>query len=205
MSAEAFWREDKPLVLASKSSARAALLQQTGIPFVVRGADIDERALEAELSAAGAQAVAQGLARAKAKAVAAEYPGRLVLGADQTLALGSRLFHKPRNREEALAQLRALAAHEHALRSALCLIRDGEILFETVETARLKMRPLSEPFLQAYADLAGPALTASVGAYQVEALGIHLFETIAGDHATILGLPLLPLLTFLRRNGSLLG
>ena len=205
MRADAFWREKKPLILASKSSARAALLRQTGIPFVVRGADIDERAIEAELSAGGARDIAQALARVKAQAIAAAHPDQLVLGADQTQALGSRTFHKPANREEALAQLRALAGQEHALHSALCIVQGGNIVFETTETVRMKMRAFSEPFLQGYADAAGPALTASVGAYQVEGLGIHLFESIAGDHSAILGLPLIPLLAFLRRHGSLLG
>ncbi len=206
-AANAFWREPKPLMLASKSSARAALLRQTGIPFVVRSAEIDERAVEADLRASHADAreIAQGLARAKAQAVAAQHPDQLVLGADQTLALGSRMFHKPANREEALVQLRELSGEEHALHSALCLVRDGEILFEATEIARMQMRPLSEAFLQAYADLVGPAFTASVGAYQVEGLGIHLFERLAADHSTILGLPLIPLLAFLRRHGSLLG
>jgi septum formation protein len=128
-----------------------------------------------------------------------------VLGADQTLALGERMFTKPASRNQALEQLRALSGREHELHSAMCLARAGKILFETTETARMQMRPLGEPFLTTYAEAAGAALTASVGAYQVEGLGIHLFESIAGDHSTILGLPLIPLLAFLRRNGSLLG
>jgi septum formation protein len=206
-SSNAFWREPKPLVLASKSSARAALLKQTGIPFITAAADIDERAVEVPLRAAGAAArnIAAHLAKAKAGAVAPQHRDHLVLGADQTLALGDRMFTKPASRKDALEQLRALSGREHELHSAICVMRDGDILFEAIETARMKMRPLSEPFLTAYADAAGPALRASVGAYQVEGLGIHLFESIAGEHSTILGLPLIPLLAFLRRNGSLLG
>lgn len=205
--ANAFWREGKPLILASNSRARAALLAQTRIPFVVEAADIDERATEAPLrqSGAGAREIAAHLARTKAQAVASRHLDHIVLGADQTLALGQRIFTKPANREAALEQLRALSAQEHELHSAICVVRAKKILFETTETARMTMRPLSEPFLAAYADAAGAALTASVGAYQVEGLGIHLFESIAGDHSTILGLPLVPLLAFLRRNGSLLG
>lgn len=205
--ANAFWREGKPLILASKSRARAALLAQTRIPFVAEAADIDERATEAPLrrSGAGAREIAAHLARTKALAVASRHGDHIVLGADQTLALGQCMFTKPANREEALEQLRALSGQEHALDSAICLIRAGKILFETSETARMRMRSLSEPFLGAYADAAGATLTASVGAYQVEGVGIHLFESIAGDHSTILGLPLIPLLAFLRRNGSLLG
>jgi septum formation protein len=205
--ANAFWREGKPLVLASKSSARAALLRQTSIPFIIEAADLDEREAEAPLRESGAAAreIGAHLARIKAQAVAANHRDHIVLGADQTLALDNRMFTKPANRNEALEQLRALSGQEHALHSAICLVRAGKILFETTETARMKMRPLSEPFLAAYADAAGGALTESVGGYQAEGLGIHLFESIAGDHSTILGLPLIPLLAFLRRNGSLLG
>jgi septum formation protein len=205
--AKAFWREPKPLILASKSSARAALLKQTRLPFIVDATDIDERAVEAPLrsSDAGARAIAVHLARAKAAAVAKLHPDHLVLGADQTLELGQRMFTKPADRREALEQLRVLSGHEHELHSATCVMRAGDVLFEAVETARMKMRVPGEAFLAAYADAAGPALTGSVGAYQVEGLGIHLFESIGGDHSTILGLPLIPLLAFLRRNGSLLG
>jgi septum formation protein len=207
MSETAFWREPNPFVLASKSGARAALLRQTRIPFIVEAAEIDERFVEAPLRSAGANAheIAMHLARAKARAVAQGHPDSLVLGADQTLALGQRMFTKPADREEALDQLRELSGQEHELHSGMCVIRGGKTLFETIATARMKMRPLSEPFLAGYADTAGAALTASVGAYQVEGFGIHLFESIAGDHSTILGLPLVPLLAFLRRNGSLLG
>jgi septum formation protein len=203
----AFWREPKSLVLASKSSARAALLKQTGIPFVIEAAEIDERTVEAPLRQAGAAArgIAAHLAKAKAGAVAPQHQDHLVLGADQTLALGDQMFTKPAHREEALEQLRALAGGEHQLHSAICLMRADEILFETVETAHMKMRALEEPFLTSYASEVGSALTASVGAYQVEGLGIHLFDSITGDHSTILGLPLIPLLAFLRRNGSLFG
>jgi septum formation protein len=206
-AANAFWREPKPLVLASKSPARAGLLKQTRIPFVIEAAEIDERAVEAPLRASGADAreIAAHLAHAKAQSVAARHTEHLVLGADQTLALGERMLTKPSNREEAFAQLRAVSGREHMLHSAICVMRAGEALLQGTETARMKMRPLSEAFLAAYADEAGAALTASVGAYQVEGLGIHLFESIAGDHSTILGLPLVPLLAFLRRNGSLLG
>jgi septum formation protein len=206
VDANAFWREPKPLILASKSSARAALLKQTGIPFIVEAAALDERAVEAPLRQSGADgaAIAAHLARAKAQAVANLHEDRLVLGTDQTLALDGRIFTKPADRNQALAELRTLSGREHMLHSAICLTRGNAVLFETVENAHMKMRRLSEPFLTVYANTAGAGLTASVGAYQVEGLGIHLFERIAGDHSTILGLPLIPLLAFLRRNGSLL-
>src|SRR6478672_3938719 len=184
-SVNVFWGEPKPLILASKSRARAALLQQARIPFVIEAAAIDERAVEAPLRASGAdaRAIAAHLAQAKARALAGRHPDRLILGADQTLALNGRMFTKPTGREEALEQLRALAGREHALHSALCVAQGSNLLFETTETA----------------------LMAIVGAYQVEGLGIQLFEHIDADHSTILGLPLIPLLAFLRRHGSLLG
>ena len=125
------------------------------------------------------------------------------MGADQTLALDQRLFSKPAGRAQAAVQLRALAGQSHELHSATAVARDGEILFEDVSIARMTMRPLDGAAIRAYLDAAGEAVTASVGAYQVEGLGVHLFERIEGDHFTILGLPLLPLLKFLRSQGLL--
>ena len=125
-------------------------------------------------------------------------PGKFVIGADQTLALGKRLFTKPDGRAQAAEQLRALAGHSHELYSAVAVARDGKILFESVAIARMTMRRLGEAEIEAYLNEAGAAVTSSVGAYQLEGLGVHLFEQIEGDHFTILGLPLLPLLAFLR-------
>ena len=135
----------------------------------------------------------------------AALPGRLVLGADQTLARGDTRFSKPANRAEAAAQLRALRGRTHELHSALALVRDGDVLFECVDTARLTMRDFSDRFLDDYLDMAGDAALASVGGYQLEGIGIHLFERVEGDYFTILGLPLLPLLAFLRQNGFVDG
>ena len=139
-------------------------------------------------------------AREKAKAVSVLHPGSHVIGADQTLALGDRLFNKPAGRPQAMAQLRELAGNCHELNSAVAVAHDGKIVFEDVSVARMTMRQMSEAELSAYLDAAGDAVTTSVGAYQLEGLGIHLFERIEGDHFTILGLPLLPLLAFLRRE-----
>jgi septum formation protein len=197
------WLAGEPLVLASKSAARQAVLRAAGVPFDVHPAQIDERAVERDAGAKDAGEVASLLAHAKAAAVAAHMPGRLVLGADQTLALGARRFSKPMDRTAAHEQLRALSGSTHALHSAVALMRDGQLLFAHVDVARLTMRALSDDFLARYLDAMGEAVTHSVGAYQLEGLGIHLFERIDGDHFTILGLPLLPLLTYLRRTGRL--
>ena len=132
-------------------------------------------------------------------------PGRLVLGADQTLVLGERRFDKPADLAAARAQLRLLAGKTHELHSAIAFVRDGDVLNETLQVARMTMRPLSDRFLDAYLDAAGSMVTASVGAYQLERYGVHLFERVEADHFTILGLPLLPALDFLRRQGSLAG
>jgi septum formation protein len=197
------WQAPDPLVLASRSEARSAMLRAAGIPVEAHPADIDERRLQAAAPAGDAAAVAALLAREKARAVARRMPGRLVLGADQTLALGGELFSKPAGGEAARAQLRALSGKTHALHSAAAFARGGEVLFEHVGIARLTMRPLSKAFLDAYLDAAGDAVSASVGAYQLEGLGVHLFERFEGDHFTILGLPMLPVLDFLRRQGCL--
>lgn len=201
------WLRKAPLVLASKSQARGALLAGAGLPFEIIAAEIDERAVEAPLRAAGAsaEAVAAHLAEAKALAVAKLQPDRLVLGADQVLALGNEIFTKPKDLAAAQAQLAKLSGRTHALHSALCVARGEKVLFETVATARLTCRVLSADFIARYLSAAGPAVLGSVGAYQLEGLGVHLFGKIEGDHATILGLPLLPLLAFLRQEGSLAG
>ena len=198
------WRGEHKLILASQSRARQMLLANAGIIFEVVPADIDERSLQqgSDLSAPGD--VAAFLAREKALWVSARRREQFVVGADQTLALEKRLFSKPAGRAGAREQLRALAGRSHELHSAVAVARAGEILFESRAAARMTMRPLSEAAIDGYLDEAGEAVTSSVGAYQLEGLGIHLFERIEGDHFTILGLPLLPLLAFLRSQ-RLLG
>ena len=125
----------------------------------------------------------------------------MVVGADQTLALGAKLFSKPAGRVQAASQLRELAGKTHELHSAIAVVRDAKILFEHVSVARMTMRAISDAGIEKYLEAAGEAVTTSVGAYQLEGLGVHLFERIEGDHFTILGLPLLPLLGCLRRHG----
>jgi septum formation protein len=194
------WLAPQPLVLASRSDIRGKILAAAGLRFEIRPSKIDERTIEAKSGAADSAAVARHLARAKADAVAASLPGRLILGADQTLARGAKRFGKPVDRTKAAEQLRALRGRTHELHSALALVRDKEALFTCVDTARLTMRDFSDRFLDDYLDMAGDAAMNSVGGYQLEGIGIHLFERVEGDYFTILGLPLLPLLAFLRQN-----
>jgi septum formation protein len=194
------WRGKTPLILASQSQARRALLANAGLAFEAKPADIDERGVQETSKLSSPREIALLLAREKAKAVSAQNPGRYVIGADQTLALGERLFSKPAGRAEAMAQLRDLSGRTHELHSAVAVVRDENILFEDVSVARMTMRRLGDSEIATYLDAAGDAVTMSVGAYQLEGLGIHLFELIEGDHFTILGLPLLPLLAFLRRE-----
>ena len=191
------WLSDKPLVLASQSKVRRALLEAAGIPVEVRPAHLDERAVEQGVKG-GPGDVALTLAREKAKTVAAMSGHGIVVGCDQTLALGEKRFSKPADRAAARAQLMDMRGKPHELHSAVAVCRNGAVTFGHVAVARLTMRAFSEAFLERYLDEAGTNVTASVGAYQLERTGIHLFEQIEGDHFTILGLPLLPLLGHLR-------
>jgi len=199
------WLGKVPLVLASRSRARQAMLEAAGIPVEIRLADVDERALERQAGEHEPDRVAALLARAKADAVARALPDRLVLGADQTLAIGMARYSKPVDRIAARAQLRALAGRTHRLYSALAVVRASQLLFAHVGVAELTMRDVSEAYLDHYLELLGPAVTSSVGGYQLEGLGVQLFERIEGDHFTILGLPLMALLGYLRHAGWLLS
>jgi septum formation protein len=199
------WLSRNPLVLASRSAARRAMLEAAGIPIEIVVADIDERGVESRAAPPTASEAAQLLAREKAKTIAARLPGRFVVGADQTLALGRARFTKPADRAAAYEQLRTLSGRTHELHSAVAVGRDGRIIFTHVDVAKLSMRPLSDRFLDNYLEVAGNSVCQSVGGYQLEKLGAQLFERIEGDYFTILGLPLFPLLTFLRREGCLAG
>ncbi|PPD46531.1 MAG: septum formation inhibitor Maf [Methylocystis sp.] len=200
-----FWRAGAPLILASKSAGRRQVLLQAGIPFETRPADVDERAIETGLGAVGADDIALALARAKAGVVSKLAPGRLVLGADQVASCEGRIFGKPENTEKAAELLRFLSGRGHRLHSAMALVRDGSVLFEAVMPADLTMRPLSEAFIAAYLAAMGETALTSAGAYQVEGLGAQLFSQVSGDHWTIMGLPILPLLDALRREGALIS
>jgi len=192
------WRGTQPLILASKSPARQALLTNAGVAFEAIPAELDERAVQLASALSAPGEIAALLARDKAILVSEKYRDRVVVGADQTLILRGQLFNKPSGRAQAAKQLRALAGQTHELHSATAVACNGEIIFENVSIARMTMRPLDDAAISAYLDAAGEAVTTSVGAYQLEGLGVHLFKRIEGDHFTILGLPLLPLLAFLR-------
>ena len=192
------WRGKNPLVLASQSRTRKILLANAGLAFETMPADIDERGIQQTSQLSTPSEIASLLACEKARFVSARKAGHYVVGADQTLALGNRLFNKPDGRAAAAEQIRALAGRTHELHSAIAVVLDGQILFDTVAVARMSMRPLDDDAIRDYLDAAGEAVTSSVGAYQLEGLGVHLFEKVDGDHFTILGLPLLPLVAFFR-------
>lgn len=202
---EQLWIARHPLILASTSRTRRALIEAAGIVAETRHPEVDERAIEAQFRTSGApiEDLAQILAREKALAVSAREPERLVLGADQTLECDGEQFHKPTDLESAQKQIAALAGRTHHLHSAAALAIDGSVVFDTVETADLTVRPLDAAFISRYVAAVGDAVLTSVGGYQIEGKGVQLFSRISGDHFTILGLPLLPVLAFLRAEKHL--
>lgn len=195
------------LVLASGSPFRKAMLVSAGVDVEAVPAEIDERAVEAPLQDSGVspEDVAVILAEAKALEVSERRPGALVLGCDQTLSLGDEVFHKPADMEGARRHLLALSGKTHQLNSAAVLVRNGEVLWRHVGIANLTMRKLEPAFIGRHLARVGDKALASVGAYQIEGEGIQLFEKVEGDHFTIVGLPLLPLLSELRRLGAIDG
>ncbi len=192
-----------PLLLASQSAIRLTLLRNAGLTVQAHPARIDEDALRAALQAEAAtpRDIADALAEAKALKLAQRHPDALVLGCDQVLALGSRIFAKPQSRDEARAQLDALSGHTHQLLSALVLYDKGEPIWRHVGVARLTMRQASPDYLECYLDRTWPEVSHSVGGYQLESEGIRLFSEVEGDYFTILGLPLLPFLNYLSLRG----
>jgi septum formation protein len=195
----------RPVVLASASAARRALLTGAGLDVLRDPANIDEAAVKAAFrrECLGATNCAQALAEAKAKNVSPRHPGAVVIGADQLLVADERWFDKPSSLVEGRMQLLALRGREHELVTAVCVVCDGAALWRFVDRPRLVMRSFSEAFLETYLAAAGDDLLSSVGAYRLEGPGAQLFASIDGDYFSILGLPLLPLLDFLRAQGVL--
>jgi septum formation protein len=204
------WRLDKALVLASGSRTRRDMLLAAGIPLEVQVSDIDERQAEA-VARSGPDAspdtfpitLAQQLAVAKALDVSRLNPDRLVLGADQTLSCETQILHKPARREDAVRQLSHLSGKTHQLHSAMAIASHGQIVASGISSATLAMRALLPDFIEVYVDATIPDILSSVGGYQIEGLGLHLFAQIEGDHFTILGLPLLQVLKALRELEAL--
>jgi septum formation protein len=196
--------ESPGVILASASRVRRALLQNAGVACLAEAARVDEEEIKRTLLAARAEAseAAETLAELKARKISQSRPGALVIGADQILECGGRWFDKPADLAEAGAHLKALRGRDHTLISAVVVVRDGARLWHHADRARLHMRALSDAFIERYLEALGPRVCDSVGAYQLEGLGVQLFERIEGDYFTILGLPLLPLLDFLRHHGA---
>jgi len=193
------WR-GPPIILASKSWARARLLQNAGVVFDVVDSNLDERNVP-NVHALESRAQALHLAREKARIVSRLHPGQVVVGADQTLELAGCTLHKPPAVDQAMAQLRALSGAMHSLHSAVACMQDEGIRFEFVVTARITMRKLTERMINAYAAAMGDRLTATVGGYEIEGLGANLLESVDGDFFTVVGLPMFQLLSGLRQIG----
>jgi septum formation protein len=195
------------LILASGSVSRHALLVAAGLRFSAVRVEVDEAAakLEAQHAGADAEATALRLADLKAAWAANRHPDALVIGADQLLVCDGIWFDKPADMQLAEAQLRALRGRTHELITAAVCRRGSDTIWRHVAVPRMSMRPFGDAFLSAYLEAEGDAVTTSVGAYRLEALGVHLFDHIEGEHAAILGLPMLALLGFLRQSGILVS
>lgn len=191
------------IILASKSSHRQELLKNAGVKFTAMSADIDEREIETPLLKAGmgGDDVAEVLAIAKASEVSKGRTDAYVIGCDQTLSFEGALLHKVKNMEEAMQRLLALSGKKHQLNAAVSLVRNGEVLWSHVEIATINFRKLDPGFIGRHLSDAGETVLSSVGAYQIEGLGVQLFEKVEGDYFSIIGLPILPLLAELRKLG----
>lgn len=195
----------QPIILASGSKTRLALLEQAGLSVDVVPPSVDEQEMKASFQAekAPAEACAEALAELKAMRISARYPGAIVIGADQMLDCNGVWFDKPADQAHARAHLQALRGKSHRLVTAAVVALNGSRIWHTIDTATLTMRPFSDGFLDDYLTRVGPSVLSSVGAYHLEGLGAQLFSRIDGDFFSILGLPLLPLLGFLRDHGTL--
>ena len=179
------------------------MLDAAGVAYEARPAQLDERALEQGLGDAAPEAIARALAEAKALAVAREAPGRLVLGSDSLVSVDNRRFDKPASRDDAAAHLRFFSGKEMRLISAAALVRDGTVVWSHAAQAVLQLRDLSDSFIETYLAAEWPAVAGCVGVFRIEGPGVQLFDSIAGDQFTVLGMPLLAVLGALRAEGEL--
>ncbi len=193
------------IVLASKSQSRQAMLSAAGVTFKAQPADVDERAIEAELGGAAPVIVALELARAKALAVSRDEADQWVLGSDSLVEVDGRRFDKPKGRAEAAEHLTYFSGKTMHLHSAAALARNGHTYWDCADSARLQVRFLSEAFIESYLAEEWPAVEGCVGVFRIEARGVQLFESIEGSHFTVLGMPLLPVLGALRARGELVA
>ncbi len=191
------------LILASGSASRKAMLDAAGVSYDAIPADIDERAVEADLGVASAGSIVRELAEAKARAVSHDHPERLVLGSDSLVEVAGRRFNKPASRAEAAEHLNFFSAKDMHLHSAAALAIGGQVVWQFVDSAILQVRPLSESFIGNYLDLEWPAVAGCVGVFRIEGRGVQLFDHIRGSQFTVLGMPLLPVLAALRERGEM--
>ena len=193
------------VILASASRVRARLLRNAGVDFDVLTADVDEAVLKQQHSSSAVGDLAQILAQAKAMNVSEGNKEALIIGADQILECDGKLFDKPVGEEGVRSHLKALRGRDHRLISAVCVAEAGEIVWSETAIATLTVRDFDEDYIEHYIKKAGPEVQSSVGAYRLEDVGVQLFEKINGDYFTILGLPMLPLLGYLRQRGILIS
>lgn len=194
-----------PLILASGSAVRARLLKSAGVTFEIIPSGVNEDEIKNAERAGDVETLAMTLAQAKAADVAARHPRALVIGADQILECNGKRYDKPKDRTEAASHLRAFRGRTHRLITACTIYEGREEIWRETAVPRLTMWAFDDTFIDNYLEAAGDGVLTSVGAYQLEYLGSHLFEKIDGDYFSILGLPLLPLLAFLRTQGLLIA
>lgn len=194
------------LILASQSASRRAMLDAAGVAYHAEPARVDEDGVKTAMASQPARDIADALAQLKALKVSQAYPRALVLGSDSIVALADgRLLDKPVSRDDAAGHLRAMSDGEHALWSAAVIVEGGQPVWRHVERARLFVRPLSDAFIAAYLDAEWPAIAGCVGCFRIEGPGVQLFSRVEGSHFTILGMPLLPVLDYLRTRGELMS